>query len=118
MILHLSEDIGSRLQEERKRCGMTQAELADAIGVVKRTQANYEAGTSDAPAPYLSKVAAKFGFDIPYILSGTRTNLAERALDDVENRLIVQFRSIPEDDQKAIRRILEAMADDAARHRS
>ncbi|WP_426205070.1 helix-turn-helix domain-containing protein [Pseudomonas sp. TWP3-1] len=115
--MHLSEDIGSRLQEERKRCGMTQAEIAEAIGVVKRTQANYEAGTSDAPAPYLSKVATQFGFDIPYILTGFRTNLAESVLNDVEDCLITQFRSIPEDDQKAIRRILEAMSDDAARHR-
>jgi hypothetical protein len=32
--------------------------------------------------------------------------------------MIMQFRSIPDDDQKAIRRFLEAMADDAARHRS
>lgn len=116
--MHLSEEIGSRLQEERKRCGMTQAEVADAIGVVKRTQANYEAGTSDAPAPYLNKVAIHFGFDIPYILTGVRTTLAENALNTVEDCLVKQYRSIPEDDQKAIRRILEAMADDAARHRS
>jgi transcriptional regulator with XRE-family HTH domain len=118
MILHLSEEIGSRLQEERKRCGMTQGEIAEAIGVVKRTQANYEAGTSDAPAPYLSKVALQFGFDVPYILTGVRTNLAESALNETEDCLIKQFRGIPEDDQKAIRRILEAMADDVARHQS
>jgi transcriptional regulator with XRE-family HTH domain len=117
MILHLSEEIGSRLQEERKRCALTQAEIADAIGVAKRTQANYEAGTSDATASYLSNVSTRFGFDVPYILTGERTTLAENALDAVEDCLIKQFRSISEDDQKAIRRFLQAMADDAAKNK-
>ncbi|MCV2220551.1 helix-turn-helix domain-containing protein [Pseudomonas mercuritolerans] len=115
MILHLSEEIGSRLQEERKRFGMTQGEIAEAIGVVKRTQANYEAGTSDAPASYLSKLAVQFGFDVPYILTGVRTNLSESALNEIEDSLIKQYRIIPEDDQKAIRRFLRAMVDDVVK---
>ena len=116
--MHLSEEIGSRLQEERKRCALTQNEIAEALGIAKRTQANYEAGTSDATASYLSKVASQYGFDVPYILSGLRTTLAEAALSDVEDLLIKQYRSITPGDQEAIRRFLKAMADDAARHRN
>ena len=116
--MHLSEEIGSRLQEERKRCALTQNEIAEALGLAKRTQANYEAGTSDATASYLSKVASQYGFDVPYILNGVRTTLAVDALSDVEDRIVKQFRSIPSDDQKAILRFLQAMADDAARSRN
>lgn len=116
--MHLSEEIGSRLQEERKRCGLTQNEIAEALGIAKRTQANYEAGTSDATASYLSKVASQFGFDVPYILNGLRTTLAADALSTDEDRIVKQFRSITGDDQKAIRRFLQAMADDAARPRN
>ena len=113
--MHLSEEIGSRLQEERKRCALTQNEIAEALGIAKRTQANYEAGTSDATASYLSKVASQFGFDVPYILNGLRTTLAESALNEVEDCLVKQFRSITPFDQEAIRRFLQVMADDAAR---
>lgn len=94
---------------------MTQNDLAEALGIAKRTQANYESGSSDATASYLSRVATEFGFDVPYILTGVRTTLAENSLTDVEDDLVKQYRSIPDDDQKAVRRILKAMADDAVR---
>lgn len=113
--MHLSEEIGTRLQEERKRCSKTQNELAEALGIAKRTQANYESGASDATAAYLSKVATQFGFDVPYILTGVRTTLPLDSLTSVEDSLLKHFRTIPEDDQKAIWRILRAMSDDAVR---
>lgn len=113
--MHLSEAIGSRLQEERKRCGMTQNQLAEALGISKRTQANYESGSSDATASYLSNVAVQFNFDVPYILTGERTTLALDSLDEVEDRIVQQYRSIPADDQRAIRRFVKAMADDAVK---
>lgn len=113
--MHLSEEIGSRLQEERKRSGMTQSQIAEALGIAKRTQANYEAGSSDATASYLSKVAVQFEFDVPYILTGRRTTLANDSLDDVEDSIIRQYRSIPAEDQRAIRRFVKAMADEVVK---
>ncbi|SEH85068.1 helix-turn-helix domain-containing protein [Pseudomonas asplenii] len=113
--MHLSEEIGSRLQEERKRCGMTQNQLAEALGISKRTQANYESGSSDATASYLSNVAVQFSFDVPYILTGRRTTAALDSLSEVEDFIVQQYRSIPEDDQRAIRRFVKAMADDVVK---
>ncbi|MBC3957699.1 helix-turn-helix domain-containing protein [Pseudomonas triticifolii] len=110
--MHSSEEIGSRLREERMRCGLTQDQAAQAAGVAKRTQANYEAGSSDAPALYLSTVLSELGFDIMYILSGVRTTLGSGDLSEVEDEMIHQYRIIPEYDQHAIRRFLKAMADD------
>lgn len=113
--MHDSEDIGSRLREERKKSGLTQDQVAEALGISKRTQANYEAGTSDAPAWYLSRVLREPAFDVHYILSGQRTTATEASLSEVENLLVTQYRSIAPGDQEAIRRFLKAMADDAAR---
>ena len=96
---------------------MTQNQVAEALGIVKRTQANYEAGTSDATASYLSKAASLIGFDVAYILNGVRTPLAHDLLSEVEDRLVKQYRNITPFDQEAIRRFLQAMADDAARSR-
>jgi transcriptional regulator with XRE-family HTH domain len=117
-ILTLSEEIGARLRELRAGAGLTQDQLAEKLGVSKRTQGNYESGASDAPASYLSLANSLLDFDVAYIVHGSRKTLPNEALTEAEDCLVNQFRSIPEDDQKAIRRILEAMADDVARHRS
>ncbi|WP_072432368.1 MULTISPECIES: helix-turn-helix domain-containing protein [unclassified Pseudomonas] len=112
--MHLSEEIGSRLQQERKRCGLTQLQVAEALGIAKRTQANWESGTSDATASYLSRVANEFGFDVSYILTGVRTTLASSALSQVEDILIKQYQNLPDEDQRAIRRYVSALANAAA----
>lgn len=112
--MHLSQEIGSRLQEERKRCGLTQLQVADALGIAKRTQANWEAGSSDATASYLSEVASKLSFDVAYILTGERATLASDALSQVEDVVVKQYRGLPEEDQRAIRRYLKALSDAAA----
>ncbi|WP_239695918.1 helix-turn-helix transcriptional regulator [Pseudomonas sp. NFPP02] len=114
-ILTLSEEIGARLRQQRAQAGLTQDQLAEQLGVSKRTQGNYESGASDAPASYLSLAASTFGFDVLYIISGTRTTLRSDALSEVEDSIVQQYRSIPLDDQKAIRRFLKAVADDTAK---
>lgn len=111
----LSEQIGGRLREQRSQFGLTQDQLAETLGVSKRTQGNYETGTSDPTASYLSKAASQLGFDVPYILSGQRTTSTESSLSEVEDSIVQMFRRIPDFDQKAILRILKGMADDAAR---
>jgi transcriptional regulator with XRE-family HTH domain len=109
-ILTLSEEIGARLREQRTANGLTQDQVAEKLGVSKRTQGNYESGASDAPAAYLSVVGRELGFDVPYILNGVRSTLGSDALDPIEDAIIKKYRSIPEDDQKTIRRLLDAMA--------
>lgn len=111
--MHDSKDIGARLRDERKRCGLTQDQAAAGCGIVKRTQANYEAGASDATATYLSK-AWTMGLDVPYILTGVRQTIARESLNAEEDSVIEQYRRIPEEDQRALRRFLKAMFDDAA----
>jgi transcriptional regulator with XRE-family HTH domain len=117
-ILTLSEEIGARLRQLRANAGLTQDQLAEKLGVSKRTQGNYESGASDPPASYLSIASSELGFDVGYIVNGVRSTLPNEALSEIEDRLVTQFRSITPFDQEAIRRFLQAMADDAARHRN
>ncbi|MNS02408.1 anaerobic benzoate catabolism transcriptional regulator [compost metagenome] len=116
--LTLSEEIGARLRQLRAQAGLTQDQLADKLGVSKRTQGNYESGASDPPASYLSMAASQLGFDVGYIVNGVPATLPNEALSEVEDLLVRQYRSITAGDQEAIRRFLKAMADDAARHRN
>lgn len=91
-----------RLQEERKRLGLSQSAFGEAGGVQKRAQINYESGERSPDASYLERIAAA-GVDVLYVLTGRRapaprlgtaepdaalaTNLAEIALLNGYRRL-------------------------------
>jgi transcriptional regulator with XRE-family HTH domain len=47
-----------------KKQGYTQEEVADAIGIARRTLSNYIAGTRVVPRSYLEKIAATLGCDL------------------------------------------------------
>ena len=82
---------GSRLEEERKRLGFTQDQMAGLGGVAKRTYCNYEAGVSEPNSKLLASLF-KFGVDIQYIVTGQRST---QALTEDEERLITLFRAAP-----------------------
>lgn len=63
------EQIGRRLQAERMRLGMTQKSLAEATGVSKTTQANYETGFRTPDACYLARLA-ELGADLVFVVTG------------------------------------------------
>jgi len=62
--------IGERLQQERQRLGLTQAEFAEACGSGKRQQSRYEAGEQVPGGEYLAG-AAQLGVDVAYVLTGS-----------------------------------------------
>jgi transcriptional regulator with XRE-family HTH domain len=69
----LKDGIGTRLQEERKKIGLSQTELADLAGIGKMTQFQYEKGTNLPTLKYISSIIPA-GIDIQYVLFGVRTN--------------------------------------------
>lgn len=64
-------EISSRLQEERKRLGLTQEALAERLEATKRSVINWEGGAALPGAEMLAKYAAA-GADLRYILEGRR----------------------------------------------
>ena len=113
----IADRVGERLREERERLGLNQTEFGGLLGVSRGTQKNYELGTNSLDLRYVSALE-EHGVDAAFVLTGRRSTPVGQLFTASEEELINQFRSIPEVDQKAIRRFLEAMADDAARHRS
>lgn len=87
MFVHISE----RLEEERKRLGFTQAQMAGLGGVAVRTYSNYEAGDRE-PGVGLLAGLAKVGADVQYIITGQRS---AQALSQDEDQLISLFRAAP-----------------------
>lgn len=73
-----NEEIGARLQAERLRLRLTQAEMAAFGGVSKTTQSNYETGYRVPDAMYLSQVAQR-GVDVQFVVTRERTLTLEEA---------------------------------------
>lgn len=63
--------IGVRVQEERVRLGLTQAELADRLGVSRTSASAYEAGRHLPRAEVLVEFD-KLGADVLYVLTGRK----------------------------------------------
>ncbi|WP_379555831.1 helix-turn-helix domain-containing protein [Pseudomonas sp. MD332_8] len=102
------------MREERIRLNLSQEDLAEAGGVNRNTQGTYERGGRNPDTSYLKGVAS-LGVDTIYVLCGRR--LVGTGLSDIEATVLAHFRSIPEDDQRTIVRILRAMAEDVARQK-
>lgn len=66
-----AQALSSRLKEERKRLGLTQAEFGSAGGVGRATQCLYEAGERQPNAEYLAGISA-IGCDLYFLISGER----------------------------------------------
>lgn len=78
--------IGERLKEERNRLGLTQAQLAEKIGIHRNTQNRYENGEREPDTAYLDALKA-VGVDLAYVLSGDTPS--EREADNIINAYIV-----------------------------
>lgn len=86
----LKDGVGSRLQEERKKAGLSQSELADLVGIGKMTQFQYEKGTNLPTLKYLSSIIP-IGIDIQYVLFGIRANsedLSELHRNEIEKKAL------------------------------
>ncbi|WP_200928965.1 helix-turn-helix domain-containing protein [Pseudomonas monteilii] len=102
--------VGDRLREERVRLNLSQEDLAQAGGVNRNTQGSYERGARNPDTAYLLAVA-QLGVEVGFVLFGKRSLDTELSVE--ETQIIEQYREIPEQDQRALRRFLKAMFDDA-----
>ena len=107
----IADGVGSRLREERERLGLSQSDFGALVGVSRGTQKNYEVGTA-VGAMDLKYVSAleTAGVDATYVLTGSRSLGA--GLSGIESQIVDQYRRIPDEDQRALRRFLKAMFDD------
>ena len=107
-------DISTRLQEERKRLGLTQEAVAAQLGATKRSVINWEGGAALPGAEVLARYAAA-GADVLYILTGQRTGGASappppRAVSEGDRILLDNFHAAPAQVQAGVKTALGAFA--------
>ncbi|MCD5970413.1 helix-turn-helix domain-containing protein [Pseudomonas quasicaspiana] len=108
----IADGVGDRLREERERLGLNQTEFGALLGVSRGTQKNYELGASSLDLRYVSALA-ECRIDAGYVLTGSRSLPEGEGFSREEVELIHQFRQLPDDDQKTVRRIVKSMAAEA-----
>jgi transcriptional regulator with XRE-family HTH domain len=106
------DGVGDRLREERERLGLNQTDFGTLLGVSRGTQKNYELGANSLDLRYVASLVEHM-VDAGYVLSGHRSPPPGEGLNPVEADLVEQFRRLPSDDQKTVRRIIRSMAAEA-----
>jgi transcriptional regulator with XRE-family HTH domain len=112
-------EFGERLTDLRKRAGLTQQELADAVDISRRMIAYYEGDRTPIFAVVLPKIAATLGISTDELLgvvvssetvrSGQATKLLRR-LEQVE--------SLDAADQKQVMQLIDTLVERAQLKRS
>ncbi len=86
----LPSGFGKRLKEERKRCRLTQLQLADLAGIGRLAQFQYESESRSPNTRYLNAIFSA-GLDITYLLLGTRHSpsiLTTQDVQDIETKVL------------------------------
>lgn len=91
-------EIGSRIRQARERIGMSQKDLAQAVGRDQKAISEYESGTRKIYAVELALFAQVLQVSVNFLMPVEMENV------DSENLLLHEYRSLPtlEDKQDAI----------------
>jgi len=106
-------DFGQRLVALRKARGLTQVQLAEAIGSTQRAISYYENEASYPPAPAVADLARGLGVTIDELMGGKKSAKALQKGPDAEARRLwrkfQQVMSLPERDQRAVLRLINSL---------
>lgn len=96
---------GNRLKEQRKKLGLTQAEIAEKCGISMRMWGDYERDKYQPRSETLFLLARE-GIDIDYVMTGMLSEKTfkqpENSLTDKELELLALFRQASELGQAVI----------------
>jgi transcriptional regulator with XRE-family HTH domain len=85
-------ELGERIQLLRKKDGLSQSQLADAINISLTQLQRYENKNVQPPADVLKRLADNFNTSIDYLVSGDTEQKAMKSIRDTE--LLIQFQSV------------------------
>ena len=86
-------NLKERIKEARQNAGLTQPQLAESVGVSRRTIVNYEKDASNASVEIVQKIASKCGVDEIWLLTGKGTMLESHCPDNV-TKVVVEHQDL------------------------
>jgi transcriptional regulator with XRE-family HTH domain len=100
--------IGARIREARQTAGLTQAQLAEQVGVSRSAVAQWETGRTGQVGTNLTKIAASLGVTAGHLLEGTRSE--SLPLEGPEVALLRLYRACSAEDRAFLLRTAVKLA--------
>ena len=102
--------LGQRLAERRKAQGLTQVQLAEALGVAQQTMAHYEGGVSRIAVETLALAARVLETTVEDLLgTPTKRGAGKRGPAPKIQQQLEQIAALPKAEQRAIARVLDSV---------
>jgi transcriptional regulator with XRE-family HTH domain len=99
--------LGARVAQRRKDLGLTQAELAESLGVAQQTYGGYEVGRNRIPVSLLPALAHELGIEAGVLLGIEEDAPRKRGPAPKLQRYIEQIGQLPKDRQQLVLQVLE-----------
>ena len=109
------KELGSRLAQLRKEAGLTQVQLAEALGVSQQMVASYEVGRRRIPVSMLAALAQALKVQIDVLLGGTPKVQSRRGPASQLQRSIERISELPKPKQRFVIEMLETVLAQASR---
>jgi transcriptional regulator with XRE-family HTH domain len=103
----LTSGIPARLAELRRERGLTQAELAQAVGITRKLIANYEAGRTHLNDESIILLAKVLGVSTDQLLGVAQNPAAESVQSIRLVRRMQKIEKMPAPDQKALLKTID-----------
>ncbi len=104
------ESLGYRIQELRKKKGLSQTELANAVGVSYAQISRYENKGSQPPAEILNNLSNILDTSVDYIINGNSSEKAKATLIDA--KVLSYFKeveSLPDEEKSTVLKVIGAI---------
>jgi len=103
------DTIGGRIRERREEAGLTQAELAKEVGVLRATINQWENETRDIKTTFTVKLANYFGVTCDYILRGiVSENVSIHDATGLSNGAIERIKNLQQYTRDGLNTLLES----------
>lgn len=104
-------ELGQRIAALRKAQGLTQVQLAEAMGVAQQTLAHYEAGRLRLLAGALPNLAGQLGVTVEELVgtSSTKRAAGKRGPQPKIAQQLERIQALPAAEQRAIVKVLDSV---------
>jgi transcriptional regulator with XRE-family HTH domain len=101
------KNFGDRLKAFRKRAGLTQEQIAEAVGLTKSAVSQWESNASQPDIPSLKVLRDVLGVSLDVLICGDAPDGAGDALSPSERVLLQRFRNLPPKKRESAANLLE-----------
>lgn len=107
----MATGLGERIRDARRAMGLTQAQLAVAVGVTRSAVAQWETGRAGQVGGNLARLAAALGVSAEHLLRGGAGEAAPRGGESTgELALLRLYRKLGEEDRQVLLRLAMRLA--------